>query len=937
MQPRPGSVAGRLVGRDNELAGLKDAWESASAAQPTVTLVRGEAGIGKTVLLNATLTEIRTSRRHVIHMRADRACQSLAFGALADALASAQLPAAAAPLGSALVTALDGTGRRQAAARGAALQLMAVLRADAPTLLAVDDLEFLDVPTLALLGSLARRTGEHPLVVAATVRRPDAGPAQAHADLLEVMEREACSRLIDLEPLPPVDLARLVRDPLGGPCDDGLLTALAEASTGNPTLALRYVDALLENGAIEQRADGRRLRPAVLTSGRHELSRDLCARILHRVWRGSPRARLLADVLAVLGPVTLDRLAIAAELTALAEPAAGLAFDELLDRGILDRAGDGRYHFRQPLVRDAFYWSMGAARRWNLHRGAVSCLRALPATPELDQEIATQVRAAPAFGDHDAVMTLFDAAERIGERNPRAAVAWYDRALAITPPDWSAHGRIAARLTRALLLAGLAEEAQHAGGSALSGMPDGPARGALTSLVAGALTERWELDRAQKLIKAEQAAGHSSPRLVAQSAYVLAAAGRLAEADTAAAEVLAELDAAPLPEKLNALIYLVHMRCMTMDHERLTGLLTQLAALEAESAPIARLGIHVATAYGLAMRGDTAGCEESIGHAQALLIESGLDLYQPGLAVAQACNATHLGHWDTALSLMETVEPALREAGLIGYLVALRASKAQILAHRGALREARQAVRMEPKQSPVGTALLTSGLATVDTVAGRPAAARDRLRRALADGDLPGRLRLGVLCGLAEAELELGDHVAATSHLNEIRGHGLDRLDHCTYVRYQLAIGSAHEDIDALREGLLVADRHRLRLLRGIALLRLGTHGAEPEPELVAAIEVFQSLDAIPLRRRAAKALRARDYKVPRQRRQNRGLLTATETQMARLVQLGHANREIAETMSLSVKTVEVYLSRVYAKVGCSGRLELARALDRGLLDEHDG
>ncbi len=47
----------------------------------------------------------------------------------------------------------------------------------------------------------------------------------------------------------------------------------------------------------------------------------------------------------------------------------------------------------------------------------------------------------------------------------------------------------------------------------------------------------------------------------------------------------------------------------------------------------------------------------------------------------------------------------------------------------------------------------------------------------------------------------------------------------------------------------------------------------------------------------------------------------------------GRPNRDIAVAVSLSVKTVEAYLSRIYLKTVCSNRLELARAIDQGLLD----
>jgi DNA-binding NarL/FixJ family response regulator len=68
--------------------------------------------------------------------------------------------------------------------------------------------------------------------------------------------------------------------------------------------------------------------------------------------------------------------------------------------------------------------------------------------------------------------------------------------------------------------------------------------------------------------------------------------------------------------------------------------------------------------------------------------------------------------------------------------------------------------------------------------------------------------------------------------------------------------------------------------------------------------------------------------RVPRVRSRAAGLLTETEEQVARLVQQGMRNRDIAAALHYSPRTIEVYLSRIYGKLHVSSRLELARALD---------
>jgi DNA-binding NarL/FixJ family response regulator len=82
------------------------------------------------------------------------------------------------------------------------------------------------------------------------------------------------------------------------------------------------------------------------------------------------------------------------------------------------------------------------------------------------------------------------------------------------------------------------------------------------------------------------------------------------------------------------------------------------------------------------------------------------------------------------------------------------------------------------------------------------------------------------------------------------------------------------------------------------------------------------------MRRPAPLWSQERRAKVPRRRRRKPGVLTDSEANVARLVQMGMRNKEIAEALHYSERTVEVYLSRIYATLGVSSRLQLARLLD---------
>ncbi len=112
----------------------------------------------------------------------------------------------------------------------------------------------------------------------------------------------------------------------------------------------------------------------------------------------------------------------------------------------------------------------------------------------------------------------------------------------------------------------------------------------------------------------------------------------------------------------------------------------------------------------------------------------------------------------------------------------------------------------------------------------------------------------------------------------------------------------------------------------------LGELDVDPARNLAAAYRAFDAFGAAPGAGGPPAALRARGLTVPRRAVQAKSDLTETEVQLVRLVREGLSNRQIATAMHYSPKTIEVYLSRLYAKTGCSSRLELIRAVDTGAI-----
>jgi DNA-binding CsgD family transcriptional regulator len=139
-------------------------------------------------------------------------------------------------------------------------------------------------------------------------------------------------------------------------------------------------------------------------------------------------------------------------------------------------------------------------------------------------------------------------------------------------------------------------------------------------------------------------------------------------------------------------------------------------------------------------------------------------------------------------------------------------------------------------------------------------------------------------------------------------------------------------DPGAAHRALVVAEDHGLALEAAAAHLVLGQLGDEPSLHLEAAFEAARDLGAETLRRRVARAMKEAGIEPPRAPRVAKGDLTDTERRLAQLVHDGLTNREIASVLIVSPKTVEVYLSRLFAKSGCESRVELAVAVSEGRL-----
>jgi DNA-binding CsgD family transcriptional regulator len=219
-------------------------------------------------------------------------------------------------------------------------------------------------------------------------------------------------------------------------------------------------------------------------------------------------------------------------------------------------------------------------------------------------------------------------------------------------------------------------------------------------------------------------------------------------------------------------------------------------------------------------------------------------------------------------------------------------------------------------------------LAGYQSARGEADAARTTLRTATEAPGTPVYIGL-LLSRLAELELSQGHPDQAEAAVRLLVGAPTSDLSPWANTTLHRTVGAVRGDVDAMREAIRDAESEGLVFERARAQLAFAGLATQPDTDgLVEAHQTFAHLGTHGLRRLAAAQLRQLGAKVPRARSRAAGLLTESEERVARLVQQGMRNREIAAALHFSPRSIEVYLSRIYAKLRVSSRLELARALD---------
>jgi DNA-binding CsgD family transcriptional regulator/tetratricopeptide (TPR) repeat protein len=923
----------RLLERDGELAAIDEFVSGIDGPGPRLMLIEGPAGIGKSALLEAARERARAEGIKAVGARGSMLEREFPFGVVRQlfepALASkddrATLLEGAAASAETVFGSLNGDEQSGGDASFAALHglywLTVNLGGERPLLLVLDDLHWVDHPSLRFTAYLASRLDGVPIGVIAATRPNEPG---ADAALLAEIARDPLATSMRPGGLSAEGVRGVIQERLGEAPDPSFADACHSATGGNPLLLHELLKAIRDQGAAPTLAN---------TSVVSELGPRAASRaVLLRVSRLSPEAGRVARAAAILDEgFDVPTLA---TLAGVEDEVAATATGELAQAEVLRPSQP--LGFVHPLIRAAIYQEVPPGERELAHALAARLLYDAGAP---DERVASHLLAVPPRGDEWTFRTLRNAARNAMRKGAAdSAVSYFHRAVEEPPPAekrtqtllelglvesltyapaavehlQQAYDRLtdpqeialAANVLGRALLWQSAEDAARLTRAAASKLPDELEDLRLTLEALEGATVAFGADAPRAIERLAKYRDRRPPKLLGEKTAAAVIAWYWAHSggpiDDCVELALGALDGGDLIEADNGLLpmYAIAVLILADREEVMDAWEQMLSVAHRQGSMFGITTIHLWLGYTLYRRGDLPEAEKSLREA--------LDSF-PAYGYGQS-GMTYTGSHLSA-----------------------------ILLERGDLTGARQALDSNPDPGRMDSSrywlqaqmalLLAEGkpeqvLGIADEMPRRipwlvnPTDAYWRSYKALALDRLD---RTDEAIALVRDELELAEEWGAPA----------------TVGRVLRTLGTLDRDnaIEHLTRAVELLEQSTTRLEHAKALCELGTairlqrKPSEARDPLYRALELANVCGAGALEERVRTELGATGARPRREALGGVGSLTPSERRVADLAAGGLSNREIAQELYVTPKTVEVHLSNTYRKLEIRSRRQLSGAL----------
>jgi DNA-binding CsgD family transcriptional regulator len=945
--PSSAGTTSLLLEREDQVAALQALADAAREGGGRFVVIEGSAGMGKTRLLAEARSLAESAGMRGLAARGGELEGEFAYGIVRQlfepllASASADLRAELLSGPATLVEPLFG-GSQPASSQHAPAEgsfaivhglywLAANVAFQQPALLAIDDLHWADVSSLRWLLYLTRRLEGVPLLVVAATRPPE---GESHDPTLVaelIADPEAAA--IRPGPLGRGSISVLARELHGMDPDDAFSAALEAATGGNPLFVGAVLDAVARDGISPTAEHAERL----LEIGAQGVSRIVGLRLV----RLRPEALNLLRAASVLGDGI--ELRHAAALACVHEGELGPAVATLVRLDLLRR--EDPLEFFHPIVRTAVYETLDVVERGAAHRSAAQLLLETGGPPE--SAAGHLLRVTPQ-ADPFVVSTLRQAAERsLAQGAPDAAVEYLTRALE-EQTESAARAEVLAEL-------GLAERRTNGPAAvdhlraALELMPITTRQCNVALELGRAL---WFTDRIAEALAVFEQALDQVDRKRDPDLYEL---------------LLAELISSAW---WNPRTYpIVEARIAQLDLSTLHGGLGSEILLATMAHYKYRLGSARELAVDLARRALAPGnllASGSIAFYYAVnvlpragLLDEGVSVYNQAVAQARrhgdifnvAFMLSWRGRWQTHRGDLRAAVADLREAIELSVAHGMLVSRpynigflAYALLEQGDVDEAARVIDEGdfPEQLPLDEVHLVGfrlARGRMRIVTGSPEQGVEELLQIgetvrLVPFDNPSSVPWRSLAAEGLRLLERNDEARALVHeeLALARRWG-DPHAIGAALRALGLVEGGKAGFGLLREAVEVLADSEARLQHARALVDLGAalrranQRTEARERLREGVDLARRVGALGLAARANDEIAATGARPRKVLRTGLDALTASERRVAQLAADGMSNKEIAQTLFVTIKTVEVHLSHAYRKLEISSRAELDSAL----------